>query len=156
MASVNPYAAPQAALDDLTEPGTARRPRWVWVITVFLAFGIVFGAIGSIASLIGVGGPETAAATQHLVPLDHAMGLVNIAISAVAAVQFFRLRRQAFGLFVAAFALGLLYFSGSLLLRPSYREMFDIAAILSMTVGWLVNIAIIAYVWKLRERGILR
>jgi uncharacterized membrane protein (DUF485 family) len=70
-------------------------------------------------------------------------------------VQFFRLRRQAFALFLTAFALGLLYFSGSMLLRPSYREMFDAAAILSMAVGWLVNVAIIAYAWKLRRRGIL-
>lgn len=155
MASANPYAAPRAALNDHADGTGPRRPGWVWAISVFLAFGVVFGTLGSVVAMTGMGGPETAAATQHFVPLDHAVGLLNIAISAVGAVQFFRLRRQALALFVTAFALGLLYFSGSMLLRPSYREMFDAAAILSMAVGWLVNVAIIAYAWKLRRRGIL-
>ena len=158
MASANPYAAPRAALNDQAQGVPAGRPGWVWVITVFLAFGIVVGALGTIDALMGspMGGPEASAVLQHLVPLDHVVALVNIAISTVALVQLFRLKRQALALFIAAFALGVLYFSFSMAARPSYRLVFDAASLWQMGLGWLINVAIIGYVKKLRDRGILR
>jgi hypothetical protein len=39
--------------------------------------------------------------------------------------------------------------------RPEYRALFEGASTLSIAAGWLVNVAIVAYVWRLRVRGVL-
>jgi hypothetical protein len=43
-----------------------------------------------------------------------------------------------------------------MLLRSSYRLAFESAGVWPVASGWLIHAAIIAYAWKLRERGVLR
>lgn len=155
--TTNPYAPPRAPLAD-PEPGKRGRPAMVWVISLFLGFGVVFGAISTIALLAGhpIGGEPTARAAAHLTVLDHLSALVMAALSAGAVVSLFRLKRSALPLFGGVFALGLASLLLNASFRPAYRAMFEGPGLYSAAAGWLINLAILAYVWRLRARGVLR
>ncbi len=129
----------------------------VWVICIFLGSGVVFGAISTIALLAGhpIGGEAAVRATAHLTALDHTFSLVMYALSAVAVIALFRLRRSALPVFALAFVLGVASVLLNALLRPEYRALFQAPAFYTVAAGWLINLAILAYVWRLRARGIL-
>ncbi len=155
----NPYAAPRAAVDDVGEEHKRGRPGLVWVITIFMGLGIVAGTFTTIAALLGnpVGGEEAAARLKHLGPLDHVFSLVVTAISAFATVALFRLKRYAFPLLVTVFVLGVAALVVNGLLRPEYRSAFEQAGYWwGLLIGWIINLAIIVYVWRLRAKGLLR
>jgi hypothetical protein len=154
---MNPYAPPRAALAD-PAGGPPGRPVMVWVICVFLGFGIAFEAISTIALLAGrpIGGQEAALATAYLKPMDPIISLLTSGLSAVAVLALFRLKSSAFPLFLAALGLGAASLLLNGLLRPEYRAVFDRAGLPTLIIGWGINLAILAYVWRLRTRGILR
>ena len=153
---MNPYAPPRAPVADTGE-GKHGRPVMVWVISLFLGFGVVFGSIGSIALLAGhpIGGEEAARAMAHMTALDHFFALFMSAISAWALVALFRLKRSALPVFLVAFGLGMASVLLNSLFRPEYRALFDGPGLYSLAAGWLINLAILAYVWRLRVRGVL-
>jgi hypothetical protein len=154
---MSPYAPPQATLADPAQ-GPPGRPVMVWVICVFLGFGIVFGATSTIALLAGrpIGGQEAALATAHLKPMDPIFSLLMSGLSGLAVVALFRLKGSALPLFLAALGLGAASLLLNGLLRPEYRAVLDRAGLASLIIGWGINLAILAYVWRLRTRGVLR
>ncbi len=153
----NPYAAPRAAVDDVGEEKRGRTAL-VWVITIFMGIGVVGGAVSTIAALLGspIGGAEAAEYTKHLTAVDHIFALVGSAIGAFATVALFRLKRYALPLFVAMFLLGIAVFAFNILLRPEYQALFEMTGYWGLWVGWAVNIAVIAYIWRLRVKGVLQ
>jgi hypothetical protein len=156
----NPYAAPRASVNDVV-PEERKRPFLVWVITIFMAFGIVGGIATSLATLLGspLGGPEAAEQLRRmgLGQLDQIWTLAVMAISAVGYVDLFRLKRRALPILIAVFLAGVLYFVIKLLVSPAYRIVFDQPPMLwSMAGAWAINLAVIGYVWRLHRKGVLR
>ncbi len=153
----NPYAAPRAAVDDVGEDKRGRTVL-VWIITLFMGIGVVGGAVSTIAALLGspLGGAEAAQYTKHLTAVDHIFALIGSAIGAFATVALFRLKRYALPLFIAMFLLGIVVFAFNILLRPEYKALFEMTGYWGLLAGWAVNIAIIAYIWRLRAKGVLR
>jgi hypothetical protein len=158
MDSANPYSAPRALVDDVGPQARGRRTVWVWVITLFLGFGCVVGTLGTLDAFLGspFGGPQAAAALKHMIALDHLSALLQLALSAWAAVELFRMKRRALPVFGVAFVVGIVYFGASMLLRPEYRLAYDATSLWSIVPGWLASLAIIFYVWRLHAKGNLR
>ena len=154
---MNPYAPPSAPLAD-REEGQPGRPLLVWVITVLAAFGLLFDMVGTILLLAGhpIGGDEAAQAAQFLGSFDHLATLAIDALSAIAVIALFRLKRSALPLFLAAFAATAAFVLLESLFHAEYRALFQGAAVLANAAGWLINVAIVAYVWRLHARSILR
>jgi hypothetical protein len=153
--TANPYAAPRAALADLEET-TRGRPVLVWIITVVLGFGVVFSAISTMPLLAGspIGGEAVGQQLSYLRPFDHVVSLVVALVSLLALIALFRLKRSALPLFIGAFALGLANVGLNSAFRPEYRAAFQFpGAYWSLAVGGLINLAIIAYIWRLSARG---
>jgi hypothetical protein len=156
----NPYAAPRAAVSDLT-PERPGRPVLVWIISLFMAFGVVGGIVSSLAALIGtpIGGAETARymTSVGIGPLDHAWSLVLMALSAVAYVDFFRLKRRSLPLLAALFAAAIAYSIVKAGFSAGYRGMMtNPPGLWTVLAGWGVNLAILVYAWRLRAKDVLR
>jgi hypothetical protein len=153
----NPYAAPRAAVSDVT-PERQGRPVLVWVITILMAIGVLGSIASALAALAGspLGGPEAAEQLRFLSPLDHVVTLVASAITAASAVELFRLKRRAFWLFAASLAVTAVVVFPSLALRPAYRAILDNGGAWVILIGWAVNFAILAYIWRLHAKGVLR
>ncbi|HYX63995.1 MAG TPA: hypothetical protein VE935_07235 [Burkholderiales bacterium] len=152
----NPYAPPRAAVADTGEAKHGR-PVLVWVICIVFGFGVIFGVISTIALLAGrpIGGEAAARAVAYMTTLDHVYGLAMSAITAWAVVALFRLKRSALPILLAIFGLGLASVLLNSLFRPEYRALFAGPGIYSVAAGWLINLAILGYVWRLRARGVL-
>ena len=153
----NPYATPRSAVNDVI-PERQGRPVLVWVITIVMAIGFVGTVVTTIATLLGspIGGAQAAEQMKALGPFDHIWTLVVTAVSVVAYVDLFRLRRRALPLLLVLLALGIATVAVNLGLRPAYRAMFDQSGYWPLLVGWGINLAIVGYVWRLRSKGVLR
>lgn len=152
----NPYEAPKAPLTDTPRP--RGRPVLVWVIVIFQALGIVSGLYSTIAALLGqpVGGEAVRPYIQHLTMLDHAIALIVTAISAFATLSLFQLKRRALYLLAAVLLLGVINTGVSLATRPADRAALEQAGYWTFVLGWVINLAIILYVWRLHAKGTLR
>jgi peptidoglycan/LPS O-acetylase OafA/YrhL len=122
-----------------------------------MGFGVLGTFVTTGAALFGrpVGGAAAAAQLKALGPLDHLWTLAVTVVSIVAYVDLFRLKRRALPLIVAIFLVGLATVGANLALRPDYRAMFH-QGYWPLFVGWGINLAIIAYVWRLRGKGVLK
>jgi hypothetical protein len=151
----NPYGPPRAPVAD--PPGTRHRPFWVWVICVFSALGVVASIFTSYLMFSGKI-PATGAAERFFASLGASELVsmsVDIGLQAALAVTLFRLQRVAFPVAVGGFLFGLLS-TGLNLLNPDYAAMVQESGYTGMVVGWLVNVAILVYIHRLRESGVLR
>lgn len=157
--SQNPYAPPTARVEDIEVPidpnAPRKRPVLVWIICIWIWLGLVstpFGFYVTFSSDV----PELAPARAFyaaLSPLYWLWMSIGFVVSAVFSIQLFRLRRSSFTLGVAMLALTVL----NTILMPTP----PVAAGGDMT--WLgVAIAIsfyalaVAYLWRLRRKGVLR
>jgi len=153
--ALNPYESPKAPLPDA--PPARRRPVLVWVIVVFMAFGIVSGLVSTVAVLLGqpLGGEAARPFVQHLTAFDHLMTLVSLGLSTLGTIDLFRLKRRALPLLALVLALGIATFGFNLLLRPAYRAPFESFGYWGLFLGWGINVLILLYVWRLHAKGTL-
>ena len=156
----NPYAAPRAAVKD-HGPEKRSRPVLVWIITLFMAFGVISGIATSLLALLGTPLGGAAAAdymkSMGIGPADHVYTIVVMAACAVGYIDLFRLKRRALPILLALLAVGIAYAIFKAAINPAYRAMFDNGpALWSMAAGWAINLAIIGYVWWLRRKGVLQ
>jgi hypothetical protein len=154
----NPYAAPRAAVDDVT-PEKRGRPVLVWIITIVMAIGVAGGLATSVAALLGspIGGPAAAEQMKGMGRLDYIWTLALTLVSVVPYVDLFRLKRRALPFLVALFVVSAVVLCGNLAFRPEYRAMFEQpGGYWGLLAGWVVNLAVIGYVWRLRVKGVLQ
>jgi hypothetical protein len=153
----NPYAAPRATVSDVA-PEKRGRPVLVWIITIFMALGVIGGVITTVALLAGnpIGGAEVAEQLKYLGPLDHVGTLAISILSGFAYVELFRLKRRALPWIAAAFGLNVVIVLANLAFRPAYRAILDQGGLITMTLSWIITLAIIGYVWRLRAKGVLQ
>jgi hypothetical protein len=153
----NPYAPPSASVEDQPEsPG--KRPLWIWVVFIFVCFGIVSGFISTMMVLSGRVVPDagTAAYVASLTWGDHILTLISYGLYLAAAITLFGLRAVAPKLFGAHLGLTLLVMAYHLVAKPGYAELFRGPGAVGLVSGLAINVAIVLYSLRLRQGGVLR
>jgi hypothetical protein len=154
----DPYAPPTAPVAEIEDPlATPRRPKWVWVIAVLYVFGGLWSLF--ITTMMHSGAirtpPEARAYYDSLSTLDYTLTFLTTALNVIGGILLFRLRAKALAFLAAAVVsslLTLLYQSftgalGRMLSGPGGYGLF---------VGISVALAVIAYVHRLKVKGVLR
>ncbi len=122
----NPYAAPRSTVTDI-EAERSGRPVLVWIITIFMAFGIASGIVSSLLALSGnpIGGDAAAEymRSMGIGALDHLYLVIVMAISAFAYIDLFRLKKRALPVICALFAAGVAVAAVKFAVQPVYRAM---------------------------------
>jgi hypothetical protein len=152
----NPYATPKTPVADGAPDG--RRPVLVWIITIYMLFGVVAGVVGSYLLFTGklpMADPAQRAYLESFGAADFALSVITGGVYAAAAVYLFRLRKKALNLFIAHMILSLST-TAYHMLDPNYRAFMAGTGTVGAAVGWAVTLAVIFYVYRLRRRGILR
>jgi hypothetical protein len=140
------------------------RPGWVWVISLYMLLGSLYGLAKEVFMLNGiylVPDQWRALVEQHqasrswldiLVALSH--GVLNIA----AAGLLLALRRHAYNLFMASLILIIVQFAlaGGVATLSTPKTPAFVAAVLMLVIGLSAMGGICAYTWHLRARGVLK
>ena len=145
----------QVMLDPAVTITKRRRPGWVWVICIFF-FVSAGWTVLSYAMILGGVVPLNDAQRQYFTSLslfDYASTLVVAVLNLSGAVLLFMLRRQAYYLFVSAFALGLLLVIYQILARHWLSAIMP--GFVGVVIGWFISIRIITYARGLMKRGVL-
>jgi hypothetical protein len=149
----NPYAPPGAVVGNETAPfSTLRRPILVWVITIVIGLGAIWGLFSYYVMFSGKF-PLNAQAQRMASSYtwsNHVSALVNGVFALVAVVQLFRMRRVAAYLFSILLALNI---ANTIKL---FATKDWAASQPTLYFGSLVTAALCAYVWVLFTRGRLR
>ena len=140
------------------------RPGWVWGIFIFYVVTTAWGLLARLLIYLGVYPvPEQQQAILCNQSTASALfGLALMALNLAAAVWLWLLRKRAFDLFVAAFALSvasviwqLIGGGGPLATILSQGTLMVVITTFSLVVGWTISLAICLYVWNLRQKGVL-
>lgn len=96
------------AVNYAADPIPRTRPKWATAIVVFIVLSAGYSLLSLTLVLTGVIPLDDAGRRyfNSLSPLDHVLSVAMGALNLAGAVYLFRLRRQAFYLFLAAFLLG--------------------------------------------------
>ena len=154
----NPYAPPAANVEDQPESIAGKRPVWVWVIFIFICFGVVSGSISTILVLSGKVVPDASTA-RYFASLtwgDHMLTLMSYALYFAAGLTLFRLRALAAKLFGAHLALTIVVMAYHLVTRPGYADLFRGPGAIGLFGGMAISVVILLYTLRLRQKGVLR
>jgi hypothetical protein len=154
--SSNPYAAPEAALDDGAD-GADGRPGWVWAITIFFGLGTAWNMVSTVLIVTATmpldeGGR---AYWNSLTIFDHVLTLVNSGVSLAGIVLLFLMRARATTFLMASLvisALSTVYH----LFAKNFVAMAGTVGLVSVVVGFLIWTAVVWYAYRLRDAGRLR
>jgi hypothetical protein len=152
---VNPYAPPTSPVDT-GEVGPPRRPFLVWVIAAIDVLGSVWTLY--IVYLAASGRlplpAEVRAYYDSLGAFDYTLTGLTAALNCVGGIQLFRLRTSALRLLAAAFGVSIL----SLLYQAVTGALPALLATSAVGVMFSLGLAlaILAYVYRLKKRGVLR
>jgi hypothetical protein len=157
--SENPYAPPTARVEDIEAPVDSNAPRkrpvlvwifclWIWLGLVTTPFGLYITFTSDMPELASV-----RAFYSGLSPTYWIWMAAGFVLSAVFSVQLFRLRRSAFAFGVAMFALTVL--------NSVFMPMPPAAAGSGMSwFGVVIGLGFyalaVAFLWRLRRKGVLR
>jgi hypothetical protein len=154
----DPYAPPSAPVAEIDDPSAPpRRPTWVWVISILYVLGGLWSLF--ITTMMHSGTvptpPEARAYYDALSVVDYTLTFLTTALNVIGGILLFRLRAKAFVFLTAAVVSSLLTlvyqsFTGSLgrmIAGPGGYGLF---------IGISVALAVIAYVHRLKVKGVLR
>jgi len=140
------------------------RPGWVWGIFIFYVVTSTWGLLSRLLIYVGVYPvPEQQQAIIRNQSTGSILfGLVLMALNLTAAVWLWLMRKRAFDLFVATFALSVasviwqLIGGGPLASLMTQGTLMVVITIFSLVVGWAISLAICLYAWNLRQQGVLK
>ena len=154
----DPYAPPSAPVAEIEDPSAPpRRPTWVWVISILYVLGGLWSLF--ITTMMHSGAfptpPEARAYYDSLSVVDYTLTFLTTALNVIGGILLFRLRAKAFVFLTGAVVSSLLTlvyqsFTGSLgrmIAGPGGYGLF---------IGIGVALAVIAYVHRLKVKGVLR
>ena len=154
----DPYAPPNAPVREIDDPSAPpARPKWVWVISILYVLGGAWSLFFTTMMQTGAipTPPEARAYYGSLGVEDYALTFLTTTLNLIGGVLLFRLRAKALVFLAAAVGSSLLtllyqWWTGSLgrmLVGPSGFGLF---------IGIGVALAVVAYVHRLKVRGVLR
>ena len=141
----------------IDEFDTAKRPKWVWLITIVY----VFSFISTIYSFYTI--------YNGLIPLNEAqheyfsnLGVIDYAITAIssllalfAAITLFMLKKITIKIWVVVFVFGILAYIYSLL-TSNYLEVMNAGRMIGPLIGIIIMAVIYFYAKRLDARGYLK
>ena len=153
--TIDPYATPQAPVASPAHEAR-RRPVWVWVISLYYAlsgFSTVVTLPLTFSAPLGVDDTQRAY-FESLGPLDFVATVVGSLLAMAFAWSFFRLRARAVPLLIVLEAYTAA-FTARAALTSGWIEVVGTLGIATMTVGFLLWLAVLFYALALRRRGVL-
>jgi len=140
------------------------RPGWVWVLSIFYIVTSVWGLLARVLIYIGMSPvPEQQQAILRNQSTGSILfGVVLTLINLAAAILLWLLRKRAFDLFVAAFALSVISViwqfigGGPLASILAQGALVAVITIFGIVVGCGISLAVCLYAWSLRQRGVLQ
>jgi hypothetical protein len=134
-----------------------RRPKWVWVICIVYALASVFTTLSMVMVLRG-SLPLAEGQRQYFASLDlvdHVLAFSMVGLNLAGVVMLFILRRQAFGLMLTAFIIGVVQVPYHIVAKHWLAAM-SVAGMVGAVLGWGLSIAVLMYIHRLQRQGILR
>jgi hypothetical protein len=140
-----------------TEPVLKKRPKLVWVITIFfiLASGHTFLAFVLIYSGVIPVDEAEKSYFDSLNYFDYMLSVAQALSNILGAVLLFLLRRHAFHLFLTAFLI-LVFSTVHAIMFTDWLLAMSFSVLVGVVIGMGIQIAIILYSRKLIKEGILR
>ena len=129
-----------------------KRPAWVWVVAVYI-FGSTLLALLGFYVVLGSHlpvPPASRAVIDNMTSLDWGVVAVSMTCNVAGAILLVMLRRPAPYLFAATFAISLLHTAWQLATGSP-----GVPSAWAMAVGFGIAMAIVAYAFHLRDRGML-
>ena len=141
---------------DTTPKPRSKRPKLVWVVFLFYLLSTGFTALSYLLILSGVIPitPEQATYFGTLSAFDWVITLLTGLLNAAGAIAIFRLRKIAFHLFSAAFAIVILQTLVHTI-TTNFVAALGGSGAAGALVGYGILLAVCVYAWKLKERGVL-
>ncbi len=136
---------------------SAKRPAWVWVITIFYVFSVGFTLLSFMLILSGAL-PLTPAQQAYfagLGPFDCIMSIGLGLLTLTATVLLFLLRRAAAPLFAASFVLNL-GFTLVHAVATNWAQALGGSGLVGAFIGWGILGAVALYSRHLRQASVLR
>ena len=135
-------------------PPTKKRPRWVWVISIYFFLSASFVLFSFY--LIGTGAITLDAAIyfSSLTGLDWGLTILIGSANLLAAIALFLLRKVAFYLFAAAFGTGLLLGVWHAATK-GWVAAIGGPGLIGTLIGYALGLAVCVYSWRLIQRGVL-
>ena len=153
----NPYAPPDAPVDDNDAQAPQGRPGWVWAITIFFGLGAVWGLIWWLMALANVAPADeaTRAYLQTLTVFDYVLPIANTTISLCGLILLFLMRARAPVFLLASLALNVFGVLYSFAVKNIFAT-FGILGAINMVVGPVIWVLVVWYAYRLRKTGRLR
>jgi hypothetical protein len=147
-----PEATPQSGTS-----AAAKRPGWVWVITIFYVFSVGFTLLSFMLMLAGAL-PLTPAQQAYfagLGPFDYIMSLGLGLLTLTATVLLFLLKRAAVPLFAASFVLNISFMLVHAF-ATNWAQALGGSGLVGAFIGWGILGAVALYSRHLRQASVLR
>jgi hypothetical protein len=142
-------------MDTMPKP-RSKRPKLVWVVFLFYLLSTGYTALSYFLIFSGVipVTPEQATYLGNLSAFDWVITLLTGLLNAGGAIAIFRLRKIAFHLFSAAFAIVILQTLVHTITTNFVAALGGSGAVGAL-IGYGILLAVCVYAWKLKERGVL-
>jgi hypothetical protein len=133
------------------------RPGWIWAIAIFYGFSAVYTVASYLAVYSGKIAltPAQADYFARLTPIDHAFSVGGALLNLSAVVLLFLLRKRAVPLFFTAVALAIVAVIWHSIAK-GFLQAAGGAALVGMSVGLALQLAIALYARRLATRGVLQ
>jgi hypothetical protein len=154
----DPYAPPSAPVAEVDDPSAPpRRPKWVWAISIVYVLGGLWSLF--ITTMMHSGTlptpPEARAYYDSLGGVDYTLTLLTTALNVMGGVLLFRLRAKAL-VFLAAAVVSSLTTLAYQSITGSLARIIAGPGGYGVFIGISVALAVIAYVHRLKVKGVLR
>jgi len=142
---------------ELTVAATRRRPKAVWVISIFYFISAIWTTLSFYLVYAGAVHVNDAQAAyfSHLSAVDYVIALATTLLSLAGAVALFLLRRPAPFLFIAAMAVGFIITVWHVATK-GWLNAIGGAGLIGTVIGWTIGLWICTYSWQLLKEGMLR
>jgi hypothetical protein len=143
-------------LMDLTVTASRKRPKAVWVISIFFLVSAVWTPLSFYLIYSGAVPVNDAQAAylSHLSTIDYVIALATAAVNLAGAITLFLLRRPAPFLFIAAMAMGFIV-TGWHVATKGWINAIGGAGLLGAVIGWAIGLWVCTYSWRLLKEGTL-
>jgi hypothetical protein len=156
--AANPYAPPQASVEDALAAPDQGRPFWVWAITIFYGLGTLWSLLSVflIATNAITVDEASRAYWDKQSALDHAITVVNSIVSLCSLALLFFMRARAIGFMYAALVISVLTTLYQLAAKDLAAALAGSGGLVGLLIGFVLWIVVIWYANGLRRAGRLR
>lgn len=139
------------------QAGQSKRPKWVWVISIFYFLSAVYTLLSFYLINSGaVAVPEaTKAYLDSLTAMDYTFSILIGLANLSGAVALFLMRKAAYLLFLVSLGANVLMSVWHAISR-NMLEAFVSGGAVGMVIGWGMQLAVCLYAKRLAKKGLLR